>query len=152
MADALLTRRRIIRAGLKNGHELALDPINPAVRRRIIDLRIFQRRAKPTANDRYVAMDTVVRGAALAGAEVSAVLVDTLHFRYQRAIHAIPGLSALSHYLMHCPAGVGSPQSAEGGDRMTDAPSSALAIDEAEINAKAHSLPLTRTVDDQLRP
>jgi hypothetical protein len=84
----------------KSGHELALDPINPAVRQRIIDLPIFQRRAKPTANDLYVAMGAAVQGAALPGAEVSAVACryHSLHFRYQRRRR--PGRRTIS--LLRC--------------------------------------------------
>ena len=43
------------------------------------------------------------------------------------AIHAVPELLILLHYLTRGPAGVGSPQSAEGGDAMADAPSATSA-------------------------
>jgi molecular chaperone DnaK (HSP70) len=66
----------------KSGHELTLVPINPVVRRRIIDLPIFRRRAKPTANDLYVAMGAAVQEAAPPRAEVPTVLVDITPYAF----------------------------------------------------------------------
>ena len=67
----------------KSGHELALVPINPVVRRRTIDPPIFQRRAKPTANDLYVAIGAAVQEAAPPRAEVPTVLVNITPYAFR---------------------------------------------------------------------